>query len=152
MRMSWIIAVVALLGAGPTYAETFQLLSPTQLALWEDTGDDDTTRSVKVVESDGPELKIVSPAGFDLKSPVDFEIEMVPRDGVEVTLTSLKVEYRLGPVWADITGRLSKHGKISGNRLMAKGAELPTGRHTIRVTITDAAKRRTRAVVRFSVR
>lgn len=108
-------------------------------------------RSLKVTNANGPKITVSAPSGFSLTSPVDFDIILEPKDGVAVDMKSLRIDYRLGPAWVNLTGRIMKQATIKGSRLIARGAELPPGNHTLRLTARDADARTTRATVSFSV-
>lgn len=133
---------------------TFALLSPDEIGEMdpaEPATQAQKQRALKVTNASGPGITVAAPAGFMLTSPVDFDIRLEPRDGVAVDMKSLRIDYRLGPVWVNLTGRIMKEATIKGSRLMARGAELPPGNHILRLTAQDAQLRTTRATVTFSV-
>ncbi len=133
---------------------TFSLLNPEEvsmLATEEPATKPQKKRSLKISNGNGPGIKVAAPSGFALKSPVDFDIRLEPKDGVAVDMTSLRIDYRLGPAWVNLTGRIMKQATVEGSRLIARGAELPAGNHTLRLTAKDANARTTRATVSFSV-
>ena len=111
----------------------------------------ETHRDLRVNASDGPNIEVSAPIGFSLTSPVDFDIRVKPKNGVAVDMKSLKIEYRLGPAWVNMTSRIMKYASIKGSRLFAQGAELPPGKHALRVSINDAQNRLTQATVSFTV-
>ncbi|MCB1342768.1 MAG: hypothetical protein KDK24_17200 [Pseudooceanicola sp.] len=111
----------------------------------------DQERDVTVQASEGPIVKVSAPKGFTLVSPVDFDIRVEPKGGVAVDMTSIKIEYRLGPAWVNMTKRILRYASITGSRLYARGAELPPGKHALRVSINDAQNRLTQATVNFTV-
>ncbi|MFK7755162.1 MAG: hypothetical protein AB8B51_21770 [Sedimentitalea sp.] len=124
-------------------------------ALTQEAGsdtEDQATRSFKVTASDGPLIKVAAPSGYALQSPVDFDIKIEPKNGVAVNMKSIRIEYRVGPAWLNVTGRIMKQAKVKGSRLFATGAELPAGKHAMRVTVQDANKRVTKATVSFTVK
>ena len=53
--------------------------------------------------------------------------------------------------WVNMTSRIMKYASIKGSRLFAQGAELPPGKHALRVSINDAQNRLTQATVSFTV-
>ena len=130
-------------------ARAFALLSAEELSQYHP--ELDSFRSITMNAADGPNISVSSPQGFKLASPVDFVIDVTPRDGVPVNMGSLKIEYRLGPAWVNMTKRIMNYASITGSRLSAKGAELPKGNHALRVSIQDEQHRLTRATVKFSV-
>jgi len=109
------------------------------------------TRSIALRRADGPGIDVTSPSGFALRSPIDFDVRFRPRDGVDVDMGSIRIDYRLGPIWANVTNRLARHASVTQNRLQATGAELPAGDHLIRLRIRDARQRETLALISFTV-
>jgi hypothetical protein len=155
-----LLAVIVVAGGGvaawmylgsDTSDKGFALLSDEQLAQYELTPTQDT-RALTSTRSDGPTIKVSSPSGFSLNSPVDFDIQVEPRGGVKVDMGSLRIEYKLGPIWVNLTNRAMREAKVNGLRFSARGAELPSGRHALRLTVRDTDQRTTQAVVKFSVK
>ncbi len=142
-------------GGGHAFAdEAFVLLTDEEMDLFRqnpllDDGAD--TRALSFSENAGPMIQVASPTGSTLKSPVNFDVRIKPKGGVAVAMSSLKVEYKLGPFWTDITSRLAGHGAVVGTRLKANGAKLPKGKHKVQLTVLDVNGRRTRAVAAFAV-
>ena len=101
--------------------------------------------------SDGPSISVSAPSGYALTSPVDFDIQIQPRNGVAVDMSSIRIEYRIGPAWVNVTGRIMKYASVKGSRLMAKGADLPSGKHAMRISVKDTSERITQATVSFTV-
>ncbi len=136
----------ALLTADQTEARRAHIASGTQdlEALGE-------TRSIALRRAEGPGIDVSSPSGFALRSPIDFDVRFRPRDGVDVDMGSIRIDYRLGPIWANVTNRLARHASITQNRLQATGAELPAGDHLIRLRVRDARQRETLALISFTV-
>lgn len=160
-RRSWIawcgaaLAVAWTQRGEPALADkTFSLLTDDEVGVFEkDPLPDDgaETRGLSFAENAGPIIQVSSPTGSTLKSPVNFDVRIKPKGGVAVAMSSLKVEYKLGPFWTDITGRLAGHGSVVGTRLKARGAKLPIGNHRVQLTVLDVNGRRTRAVAAFTV-
>jgi len=164
MSRSWIFLIV---GAGaaialaavamqPNQPEQFALLTQgetsAKAAALDDQGDDgQLTRSMRVTSSSGPAIKVSAPSGYALSSPVDFDIRIEPRNGVKVDMKSIRIEYKIGPTWINVTRRIMKYANIKGSRLYAKGAELPAGKHAMRVSVRDANAQVTKATVSFTV-
>jgi len=99
--------------------------------------------ALRTMRQDGPRILIHQPRSFRLSSPVDFDVEVVPRNGVRPDMSTLKVEYDAGLVWADVTSRIKRRASMQGLRLRARGTELPAGRHVLRLTIRDKRGRAT---------
>ena len=141
------MALLALLVAtGP--AAAWDLLSPGEAALRREVP---LTREMVPVRREGPDIRIHAPGGFDLASPVDFDVEILPRGGVAPDMDTLKIEYRLGPIWTDVTDRMRANARFDGLRMRAPGAKLPEGRHQIRLTVGDREGRITIARLSFTV-
>ncbi len=109
-------------------------------------------REILVVKTGGPLIRVKAPSGFALRSPVDFDIRVEPRGGIGVDMGTLRIEYKLGPVWVNLTRRVMREAKINGYHFLARGAELPPGNHSLRLTVHDQEARITQALVRFSVK
>ena len=129
--------------------ETYALLTADEIAEWATATDD--TRGINLTRSDGPTLKVNAPTGFALASPVSFDIEIVARDGVAPELDSLRIEYGIGPIWTDVTNRIRQNARMVGSHFQATGAELPAGKHRLRLSIKDADGRLTSADIQFTV-
>lgn len=110
------------------------------------------TRMIAVLKADGPKILFHAPRQSRLHSPVDFDVEFRGREGVPPVLASLRVDYDLGITWFNITDRLLAHARIASGRMKANGAQLPKGRHRIRLGILDMDRRKSEAVVTFEVR
>lgn len=165
--MSKVVKLVAALcvvggiaGAGYVYLpgllspapQPFTLLNAEELDQRLSLGTDQgAERSLSITVSDGPGIRVAAPSGTSLYSPVDFDIQLQPKDGVAVDMKSLKIEYKIGPAWINLTRRIMGQASIKGNRFFARGAELPSGRHSLRLSVRDVQGRSTQARVSFSV-
>lgn len=132
-------------------APAFYLLTPAEAAQFAALPDINT-RGLRVTRSDGPDIRFASPNGDTLTSPVNIDVSLAARDGVAVDMKSILIEYKIGPAWINVTGRIMKQASVKGTRLYARGADLPSGRHMMRLTVNDSQARTTQAVVSFSVR
>ncbi|RMF33985.1 MAG: hypothetical protein D6754_15885 [Alphaproteobacteria bacterium] len=118
----------------------FDLVTGTEFASRKERG---PTRSLTQLKADGPQVRVYSPKGTKLTSPVDFDLEFVPRDGVPPMMGSIRLDYDMGLFWKDVTSRLMKYASVEGNRLRCRGARLPPGRHILRLRIIDKKRRTT---------
>jgi hypothetical protein len=109
-------------------------------------------RALSVIDADGPKIKVSAPSGFALSPPVDFDVAFEPRNGAAVDMQTLRIDYRIGPAWINVTSKILSSATIKGSRLVARGADLPGGNHKLRFVIKDTANKTTRAVVTFSVK
>lgn len=110
-----------------------------------------TTRSIKKLKSDGPRIVVHAPQAFTLASPVNFDVEFQPKDGIQPNIKTLKIDYSLGILWKDVTHRLMAHAKVSGTRLRSNNARLPKGRHVLRMSIQDRQGRTTQQILEIKV-
>jgi len=152
-----VLALLAIVGAFFTWQTTrnqpsagFALLTDQEISE-RAAYPDQKARALNMTETNGPIIKVSSPVGFALNSPVNFDIRVEPRGGVAVDMTSFSIEYKLGPVWVNLTRRVMREAKIEGSHFRARGAELPPGNHSLRLTARDEKSRRTQALVTFSI-
>ncbi|MGV6848895.1 MAG: hypothetical protein ACWA5A_11005 [Marinibacterium sp.] len=144
-------AIWFLAARGPAET-TFALLSDADIAARATAPDpEDLTRSLDVTKTEGPLIRVAAPNGAALASPVNFDIQIEPNGGIPVDMSSIRIEYKIGPAWVNVTRTIMKYASIEGSRLYAKGAELPTGNHLLRVSVSDDKARKTRATVRFKI-
>lgn len=86
--------------------------------------------------AEGPEIVVMSPEqGKDYRSPLKVFVRFVPREGTEVKLSTLKVEF-IKIFTIDITDRLREYAKSEG--IFVEKAEIPSGSHKVRVTVGDS--------------
>lgn len=135
-------------------APGFFILTPTEVAKYRAIPDQPeiATRGVRVIKASGPGITFSSPNQDVLTSPVDIDVSLSARDGVSIDMNSIRIEYKMGPAWLNVTGRIMKQASVRGNRLFARGADLPAGRHTMRLSVNDKEARVTQAVVSFTIR
>lgn len=83
----------------------------------------------------GPDIKVLSPEPEKAtSSPIKLMALFIPREGTEVDISSLKVEY-LKLITINITDRLKEY--VTNNGIKVENAELPAGTHKIRITLSD---------------
>lgn len=84
----------------------------------------------------GPQIEILKPAdGARMPSPVEVAVRFVPRlDAVD--LASLKVSI-VKFITIDITDRIRPYATAEGIQL--KEANIPSGKHRVRITVSDKA-------------
>ena len=96
----------------------------------------------------GPEIVVFSPEDRSrLAAPVAVRVRFAPR-GAAVDLKTLKVTY-VKWINIDLTDRLRPY--VSAEGIDVKEADLPKGRHTVRISIGDAAKRTSARTLQFEV-
>ena len=108
-------------------------------------------RKIFTTKSDGPQIVFHSPQQIAMSSPVNFDVEFKARNGAAPVMDSLKIDYNLGLVWFDITGRLLAHATTSGSRLRSKNAVIPPGHHEIRMRIEDTQQRMSEVLLKLNV-
>ncbi len=87
------------------------------------------------VFNDGPDIKLLEPGtSVENIAPVRVAIRFVPVEGNEIDLSKLKVEY-LKFVTINLTDRVLPYTTKDG--IIIEKADLPAGKHTLRVTIGD---------------
>jgi len=86
---------------------------------------------------DGPTIDVLTPKnGKPYKPPVEISIRFIPKDGRGIDLSTLKVEY-LKFITIDLTKRVRPYATKKGIEIPK--TSLPSGSHTIRLTIGDVS-------------
>lgn len=100
-------------------------------------------------ESDlGPKIEVVKPTdGGSAPSPVEVDVKFAPKLS-PVDLASLKVSV-VKFINIDITDRVRAHA--SANGIHVPGAQIPLGKHTVRISIADQDGLRSVKDVTFEV-
>lgn len=146
---SHVVLALAFL-ATPVFADgSFALLTPDEIVQWQSAKE--ATRGISLTRKDGPNIKVNAPTASSLVSPVSFDVELLPRDGVAPDPDTLKIEYGLGPIWMDVTSRIRAHARMNGTHFKATGAELPVGKHRLRLSVGDAKGRLTVADIHLTI-
>lgn len=150
------IAVIAMTSVFLTAAfqatsadQLFELVSPMEAKeAMDNPAPEDVFQAKGAVGA--PVIKVLSPtvSTGDLISPVDIEMSFESPDNTAIDMNSLKILYVM-MIKKDVTDRILEHATISGDSLIAKGAELPKGKHKFIVEIQDEKQRKTRE--KFSV-
>jgi hypothetical protein len=97
----------------------------------------------------GPGIEQLSPSpGKAVTSPVSFRIKFDPRNRVEIDPATVKLIYlKATPV--DLTGRIKTH--LTAEGIDMEGAELPPGKHAMRIDLKDKQGRIGTAIISFTV-
>lgn len=99
--------------------------------------------------NDGPKVKVVSPKVDEkYKPPLKVIVTFIPRDNHPVDLSSLKVEC-LKFISIDLTPRVLPYATKEGINI--ENAKLPSGNHTLRLTIRDVAGGTTQEIFKIRV-
>jgi hypothetical protein len=134
----WIIFMMS----SPVYATP--LISAKEAALPDASGAL-TTRGI----ARGPSIKLVSPDnGQAVSSPFDLKLAFQARGEGKIDVDSVKVFYvKATPI--DLTERLKKG--ITKDGLEFSKAEIPPGKHTLRVNVKDVEGHETNTFVTLVV-
>jgi len=85
----------------------------------------------------GPLIEVLKPgSGSPISVPLEISVKFVPRGGAPVDLTSLKVTL-MKLFGIDITDRVRPYASPAG--IQIPDAKLPSGEHTVRITVADAS-------------
>lgn len=95
-----------------------------------------------------PRIRVVSPKGERLTMPIAIDVRFEAEEGAAIDPASLKVIY-LSLFELDISDRVQPY--ITSQGLLMEDAKLPTGDHTIEISIADNQGRQTRERLRFSI-
>lgn len=139
--VNWIAK--AALAAGMAVVATAQaapLITEKEAALPSATGELKTRGIAR-----GPGIKVISPdPSAAVKGAFDLKVNFESRGGNKIDPSSVRVTYMKSPA-VDLTPRL-KSGISEGGIEFSK-AEVPSGEHTLRITVKDADGRETNSVL-----
>jgi len=96
----------------------------------------------------GPSIKIVSPSGVTTTSPVVLRIVFEAHGGSAINVAAVKVTYLKSPS-VDLTQRLRPY--ITADGIAVDQADVPAGRHAVRIDVRDAEGRQSSSVLNFTV-
>lgn len=103
-----------------------------------------------VAADEKPEIIVVTPKDGELvKSPVNLDIRFVPPADATIDRTSLKVEVEKPLLNIDITEKVAPY--VTEDGIMAEGAPLPNGEHTIKLSVADDKGRSTSTTTSVTV-
>lgn len=94
----------------------------------------------------GPGVKLVNPS--DTKSPFDLKVKFEAHGGGAIEPGSVKVVYLKSPL-VDITERVKPF--VTANGIDMAKAEVPAGKHVLRIEIKDSDGRAGMATVELNV-
>lgn len=105
---------------------------------------------VEVGRSDeGPVIELISPhMGASIKGPVLIDVRFIKKDGRDIDPSTIKVEY-LKFLTIDLTPRVRDY--LSKEGIKVPNANLPSGTHTLRLSVGDTAGTVTKWVFTFEV-
>lgn len=130
--------------------EEFQLEKDAQNLVTRGAQAPDTDEPEPKRAADGPMIEILTPdAQKAVKAPVDIEVRFQPGPDAMIVLDTLRIRY--GMIGLDVTERIRKAATVTDQGIRASGAELPAGRHSMSIEISDSAGRTTKQAFRFRV-
>ena len=150
--------------AGPCAQEGFVLITQEDVAAWQKENEDlGITEEIPDISPEdkftlvenAPKIIILEPEAtgeerMELLAPIDFIMTFEPQGEAKIDLDSLKVQYKfLG--WKDITERILEHAEITEVGLRAMKAEMPKGKHKMRLKLKDTLGREARARIVFRI-
>jgi len=97
----------------------------------------------------GPTIKVISPSGLTTTSPLALKVAFEPRGGSSINVAAVTVTYLRSPA-VDLTERLRPF--ITAGGIALEAADVPAGRHAVRIEVRDAEGRRSASIVTFTVR
>lgn len=108
-------------------------------------------RGTTELPKNGPVIKIERPVlAPEIATPFPVEITFEPRPGgAPVKMDSLKVTY-LKIVEVDVTERFKPY--IKDNRVIVEKANVPQGRHRLKILITDQNGNQTAEILQVNVK
>jgi hypothetical protein len=130
LRLSAVACVTGAVLALTTSAQAFQLITKREAALPVARGGYE--RGI----SRGPTITVVSPspAAGTIQSPLELEIKFKSHGGARIDVDSVLVTYMKDPT-VDLTQRIKPF--IAATGIDAPDAQVPPGRHWLRVSVTD---------------
>ena len=137
-------------------AAAFDLVDPgeysanqSQIDAWHDANPVvSSTRNLQP----GPKIDVLQPeGGSNLTSPLTIDIRFRASRAHTMVMSSLRIDYWMGVFWSDITQRVLSAASVGPDSLRADGAELPAGRHLIRVQVADTSGLTAEREFRFTV-
>lgn len=101
------------------------------------------------LNASAPRIELLQPdiEADALSSPFEIELRSTPSTGANIDLGSLKITYG----WFNITDKIMQNAEVTESGILAKDAEIPAGRHTIKVEIKDSLNRKARRKFSFTV-
>jgi hypothetical protein len=99
------------------------------------------TRSLRSAPAAGvPTIDVEQPnPAKPIKSPVTIIVHFHAQDGAVINPSSIRVTY--GWLGIDITSRVLEHAELTVDGLSATNARLPSGKHSVTISIKDSKGR-----------
>ena len=102
-------------------------------------------------DSNAPVIELVTPDNLanPIKNPFVMEITFVPKNGSIVDFSTFKVFY--GAFKIDITDRLMKQARRTETGLKLDNVSVPSGSHSITLTVKDKEQHTVEKQIKFRV-
>lgn len=144
MKLATLLAASMLLSGA---AQAFELVSPEESAA--NSVLPEPPPATRSLQPAWPRIEIRNPVGSEVQPPVSIEVRFLGDGSSPVDPESFRVYY--GMLGIDITDRIRKATTIRADGFQAQGAELPPGKHSLRMSLADRSGRRTEVQVKFRV-
>lgn len=134
-RRAFILAPLAFYCANAARAATWSLITRDE---FEQSRAQPLARSLSPTPKDAaaPVIEVEQPdAAKPIRPPVTIRIRFRPREGATIDVASFRATY--GSLGVDITQRIIAHAHVSASGILAKGAEVPPGHHSVTLQIAD---------------
>lgn len=98
-----------------------------------------------------PRIEIKRPdPSQQIKVPVSIVVAFVPQQDAKIDLASFRVTYG-SFIKLDITNKIKANAKLDVSGLSAENVSLPSGKHTVMISIADDKGRIGNRVIEFTV-
>lgn len=149
--LSLIIPVILLTFASTARGED---MGPLELITAQEAATQDMDPSQMHVEvgrgdENGPSIELLAPQiGSPLKPPVPIAVKFIQRTGKDIDPSTFKLEY-LKFITIDLTSRVKQY--VTKEGINVPEAKLPSGTHTIRLSIGDITGAITKRILTIEV-
>ncbi len=129
-------------------------INPVELITAQEAGSPDMDPSQMHIEvgreeENGPAIELLAPQiGTPLKSPVPIAVKFIQRAGKDIDPSTFKLEY-LKFLTIDLTSRVKQY--VTKDGIKVPEAKLPSGTHTIRLSIGDITGALTKRIFTIEV-
>ena len=143
-------AVILTCGYTATAARAEVLITPDEAKLPSASGATPSGAIALRGLTRGPAIEQVSPdpRSNGIKSPLPLSIRFIAHNNTTVVLDSVKVTY-LKSQTVDLTSRIKPH--LTGTGIEISDAEVPPGRHILRIELQDSQGRAGTGIIKLSV-
>lgn len=116
---------------------------------WEDAMEREKNLVPKATPG-APQIVVRSPSVSEaIELPVIIRVDFIAADGASIIPGSLKVKY--GFIGLDVTSRILAHAEVDESSLRANVEEMPSGKHSFEISISDSVQRTGRQKLRCEI-